>query len=286
MKMQKCYYITVAYTLCAMIAALPAMAGYQNASLRYDVHEPQKMNLKYDVYAGGFKAMQADLVLDLDKTAYDMEFSAQTQGFIGSMFPWQAQYVASGHAERGDLVPSMYTATSQWKKKASVTEISFDPHGNPLKTTKQENNKTTVSRDIEPALAKDAVDVLTGTLMMMQNAKNTDKCKGSFPVFDGKRRFNITLQDAGWDTLTATKYSSFSGDALRCTLKVEPVAGFKKKDNKRGWMLVQNHTEERKKPPTLWFAQLEKDGPVVPVRMEIASAYGAVVAHLSGRSAQ
>jgi hypothetical protein len=60
------------------------------------------------------------------------------------------------------------------------------------------------------------------------------------------------------------------------------VAGFKKDDTKRGWMAVQNHTEARKKPPTLWMAQLEEKGPMVPVRMEIASSYGTVVAHLTG----
>jgi hypothetical protein len=47
-------------------------------------------------------------------------------------------------------------------------------------------------------------------------------------------------------------------------------------------MAVQNHTEARKKPPTIWMAQLEEKGPMVPVRMEIASSYGSVVAHLTG----
>lgn len=271
--------------VCAAIALLlsaPAAAGYENASLRYDVPKPGKFGLQYDVYAGGFKALNAELVLDLDRQAYDMELKAETQGFIGSLFPWKADFSTSGHAEKGQLVPTLHTASSMWRNKVSVTELNFDPSGNLLKTTRQDKGQTTVTRAAENPIGKDAVDMLTGTLLMLQNTRNTGDCKGSFPVFDGKRRFNITLKDEGKELLPKSKFSAFSGEALRCTVKVEPVAGFDKKDENRGWMAVQNHTEARRKPPTLWLAKLDRKGPVVPVRMEIASEYGSVVAHLSG----
>lgn len=278
----KLYKSITCFAFTALLtSSVTASAGYENVSLRYDVVEPRKLALSYDVYAGGFKALKAELGLDLDTKAYDMDLEASTQGFIGDLFPWSASYTTSGHSEDGTLIPTLYTSKSAWRNKVKFTEMSFDPKGQLLKTTTQEGKKTTVSRDIKKELVEDTVDMLTGTLLMMQNAKNSEKCEGSFPVFDGKRRFNITLQDAGMDNIVKSKYSKFSGAALKCTVKVEPVAGFKAKDQKRGWMAVQNHTEERKKPPTIWLASLEKDGPVVPVRMEIASAYGSVVAHLS-----
>lgn len=279
----------VAAVLAASFIAQSAQAGksdykpyYQNASLRYDIAEPRKMDLQYDVYAGGFHALDAKLALDLDKKAYDVGVDAQTKGFIGKIFPWQASYTTSGRSVKGVLVPTNSTARSSWRSKTSLTEMNYDPAGRLIKTTTQEGQKTTVNRDIDKTMATDAVDILTSALLMMQNAKNTQKCEGSFPVFDGKRRFNLTLHDAGTDVIQKSKFSSFSGEALRCTLKMEPVAGFKDKDLKRGWMAVQAHTEERKKDPTIWLARLDDKGPVVPVRMEIASEYGTVVAHLSG----
>lgn len=264
-----------------------SFAGYESISIRYNEPiQPKKMQLQYDVYAGGFKALNAELSLDLDKKAYDMELSAQTQGFIGTIFPWRGDYSTSGHSEKGSLVPSIYTATSTWRNKANTTEMSYDPNGRLLKTTQQEGTKTTVNRDIDENLSKDAVDMLTGTLMMFQSTKNKKTCKGSFPVFDGKRRFNIVLKDDGKEVISKNKYSTFSGEALRCTVKVEPVAGFKEKDQKRGWMAIQTHTEQHHKAPTIWLAKLEKTGPIVPVRMEIASDYGSVVAHLGKTSAE
>ncbi len=283
MKVLNNIYKSVTCAAFAVILAMPvtAGAGYENVALRYDIVEPRKLDLSYDVYAGGFKALKADLGLDLDATAYDMELAARTEGFIGDLFPWEASYSTSGHAEDGTLVPTLYTSKSSWRNKVKFTEMTFDPTGKVLKTTTQEGKKTTVNRDIKKELAENAVDMLTGTLLMMQNAKNSDKCEGTFPVFDGKRRFDITLKDKGIDNIAKSKYSQFSGAALKCTVTVVPVAGFKEKDKKRGWMAVQNHTAEYNKQPTIWLARLEEGGPVVPVRMEIGSAYGTVVAHLA-----
>ena len=284
---QVCYGLSM--VLLAMLAAsLPAQASFEkdpnlhDVSLRYVVDGEHKLALKYDVYAGGFKALNASLVMDLDKKAYDMKLKAETEGFIGSLFPWKASYNTSGHAEKGLLIPTVYTERSAWRDNEKITEMDYGPNGKVLKSTTQDGDKTTVDRDIDEVLSANTLDLLTGTLVMLQSAKNTNKCTGKFPVFDGKRRFNITLKDDGTEVLAPSSYSKFEGTAMRCTLTVEPVAGFQPKDQKRGWMAVQNHTEARNKLPTIWLARMKDSGQVVPVRMEIASAYGSVVAHLSG----
>ncbi len=285
-KMNKIFFkslICLGFAATMCLQTVSAHAGFENVSLRGDIEQPiKKMGLNYDVYAGGFKALAATLEMDLDPRAYDMSLKAKTQGTIGSIFPWEATYATSGRAQNdGTPVPSIHTARSSWKKDEKVTEMQYSPQGTLLKTTTHEDNETKVKKDFDPELTENAVDMLTGALQMLQHSGQTEKCEGTFPVFDGKRRFNITLQDSGVEKLGKNKYSAFNGDALRCTLKVEPVAGFKKKDKERGWMAVQAHTEARKKPPTLWLAKLEEKGPMVPVRMEISSAYGSVVAHLS-----
>lgn len=263
------------------VALIAGMMVAATATASYSVEKPRKLSLHYDVYAGGFKALNASLLMDLDKKAYDMKLQAETQGFIGSIFPWKTSLNTSGHTEKGILIPTVYTESSTWRQKVKVTEMCYAPNGKVLKTTTQDNGTTTVDRDINEVLADNTMDVLTGALMIFQNVKNTNKCAGKFPIFDGKRRFNITLTDDGDEVLPETGYSSFKGAALRCTLKVEPVAGFKKRDEKRGWMAVQNHTEQHHKLPTIWLARTPDSSQIVPVRMEIASDYGSVVAHLA-----
>ena len=285
---QTAYGLSLLVFAVITMAATPARATYPknpdlvDVSINYKVDQEHKLSLKYDVYAGGFKALNASLVMDLAKRAYDMKLKATTEGFIGSLFPWSASYNTSGHAEKGKLIPSVYTERSTWRGNEKVTEMDYGPSGKILKSTTQNGGQTTVNRDIDQVLSANTLDLLSGTLTMLQSAKNTDKCDGKFPVFDGKRRFNIVLQDDGTEVLPVSRYSKFSGEAMRCTVTVEPVAGFVPKDQKRGWMAVQNHTEERHKLPTIWLARVGDSGQVVPVRMEIASEYGSVVAHLSG----
>src|SRR5687768_13184322 len=125
MKSFEYIYRSVACLVVAGLLAIaaPAAAGYEKTSLKYDIDEPRKLGLTYDVYAGGFKALRAQLGLDLDVNAYDMELAAQTQGFIGDLFPWSATYSTSGHAEDGELIPTLYTSKSSWRKKVKFTEM-------------------------------------------------------------------------------------------------------------------------------------------------------------------
>lgn len=273
MQFSKKVYFSVFYT--AIFAACI------NLSTPAVAESPKGMDLSYDVYTGGFKALHADFEVKLDPKAYDIAIEARTQGMIGGLFPWQGSYRTAGHTENNALIPTQHTARSTWRKKEKLTEISYAPDGEVLKMTTREDGKTVTSRDIKPELTQDSVDLLTGTLLMIQSAKITDKCEGSIPVFDGKRRYNLVLKGNEMDEIRKSDYSIYSGKALKCTLNVEPVAGFKPKDQKRGWMAIQNHTLARKKPPTIWFAAIEPGGPVVPVRMEISSDYGAAVAHVT-----
>ncbi len=241
----------------------------------------EKLLLDYNIYASGFKALKASLEINLGDNDYEMELNAATQGFIGALFPWKASYKAEGKNKDGKLIPSSYKKTGTWRKGTKITEMKYGNKGEVLDKIVKEHNKTKKQKNIDKILSGNAADVLTGTLTMLQSVKNSEKCKGTFPVFDGKRRFNLMLKDEGVETLKKSKYSIFSGEAIKCTLIVEPVAGFKKKDKKRGWLAIQEHTKKRKKLPTLWLAKTKTSKQVIPVRMQIASSFGSVIAHLA-----
>lgn len=275
---------TVTITRKLLAAALIALFCLNHPAQAGDAPAPasqQNLDLTYDVYAGGFKALHAVYQAQFDAQAYDIDLKTATQGFIGTIFPWRGIYKTAGHTAKDREIPDQHTARSIWRKKEKVTELSYAPDGTLLKFTTQENGKTNVKRDIKKELSEDAVDLLTGTLMLIQHAPAEGVCDRSFIVFDGKRRYSMTLAGGEMDTIKKSDYSLFAGPALKCTLTVKPLAGFREKDQKRGWMAVQNHTMARKKPPTIWFGRLKQDGPVLPVRMEINSDYGAAVAHLS-----
>lgn len=245
------------------------------------IKEQHVIGLKYNVYAGGIHALEATMDFNTSPDAYDVHVSANTQGFIGGLFPWSAVYTTKGHTEKGQLLPSLHKSKSVWKKSIKETNMMFSEDGQFEKAVEKEGSRIKTRDDVSDKLTLNAVDVLTATLQMLQTVSLDNNCNSTVPVFDGKRRFNLVFKKGKMTTLSKSKYSAYEGDALRCIVEVEPVAGFKKKDMKRGWLAVQNHTKERDKMPTIWLAQIAENTPMVPVRMEIASSYGTVVAHLS-----
>lgn len=272
--------VLTVFTLFLTFAAPPAHAGEAQAATLTKQAE-DGMALRYNVYAGGFRALQASLDLNLEQKEYKVALDAKTEGFIGKLFPWSGKYETSGVKRQDGLTPAEYAATSIWKDEEKQTRLEFKD--GLLKTRyESETGHADSKKEIEAALAKDAVDMLTGAVTLLQNTDGTESCAGTVPVFDGKRRYNLHFKDAGQGKIHESRYSLFHGEALKCVVEVEPVAGFSKRDQKRGWLAIQNHSKERKKMPTIWLSRLKEGGPVVPVRMEISSSYGAVIAHLAG----
>ncbi len=278
-------YVLPVLVVAVLIAVRPVPVSHEKLPAPVPVvNHIHKLFLKYEVYAATFKSLNSSLKMEIDNKNYSVELEATTEGFIGKLFPWKTSTRTTGRvSEKGALIPTLHTETSTWRKNVSVTETHYDAQGKAMKMTVQDNDKPPVSIDMDNKLTAHAADVLTGMVALLQNAGNTHKCTGSSTVFDGKRRFDITLTDDGKEMLVPSKYAHFEGEAMRCILKVVPGDGFQPKDLKRGWMVIQNYTESRNKLPTLWLAKTkDSDDQTVVVRMEIASAYGSAVANISG----
>lgn len=236
--------------------------------------------LSYDVYAGGLHALRSTYQAERKDGSYDLTANAETNGFIGKIFPWSGEFESSGKLQNGDLIPAAHTSASSWKSKTTIKRLEFD-NGTATKFMELEDGETEVKSDFEPALVRNAADLLTATLIAFQDISDMDSCNTSVPAFDGKRKFNIQFSNGQDAHIHESRYSVFSGPALRCTMTVEPLEGFRDKDMERGWFAVQNHTKERGRLPQVWFGRLHDGGDMVPVRVEISSSYGGVVAHLS-----
>jgi hypothetical protein len=262
----------MAKKLVTVLIVIIAFMTITTSAYAKDIH------LTYNVYAGGFQAMEAKLSFSGVKKTYEIKFDATTKGTIGKLFPWRGIYETEG-LTGAKTTPRSAEAISVWDGESKKVEMRYDSKGNII--SRKINGKSEKLQN-RTELSKDTVDMLTATLIMLQSVEKKSTCNGKVPVFDGKRRFNINFKEDGKITVKPSKYSIFSGEAMRCVVTVEPVAGFRERDKKRGWLAVQEHSKSNKALPTLFVARRSKHEPYVPVRMEIKSSYGAVIAHLTG----
>lgn len=240
----------------------------------------QKM--KYDVYAGGIHAVKADMALDFrTKGRYNLTFSAETRGILGSLAPWKGTFSSEGWAlPKGVRRPQEHQSIAEWQGEKEIKTYHYAKDGAFKELTTLYNHKKPKSRIPDPALTKGTTDALTATIKILEHVSDGGKCEGSSEVFDGKRRYKLIYKHQRFVKLEKTRYNTYSGPAAECTVEVKPISGawYKKP---RGWLSIQEQGRERGTMPTVWIAQVTENAVAVPVRVRVKTAYGTLFMHMT-----
>lgn len=271
------------YRAALALALLGSFAVFGPAYAQENAAPPAKLQkMKFQVYTSGVNAVTAEMQIDLSqKNYYRMIFGAATQGFLGSMVPWQGTFESKGWVlQGGKHQPEMHESIAQWKQEREVKTYRYAKDG---KFVDLETSYTTKKpkKEIPPVeLTDDTTDVLSATLVMMKELTQGKECNGYSEIYDGKRRYGMEFQHQRYVMIKPTRYNVYSGPAVECTVEVKPRGGeWHKKP--RGWLSIQEQGRERGTMPTVWFAMIGEKNPIaVPVRVRVKTAYGTLFMHL------
>ncbi len=244
-----------------------------------------KTTLTYKVFAGGINAVAATLSIEETPDTYKLFFESHTRGFLKKLAPWSGSFESYGWSspltDTNDTIyqPEKHTSISVWREEKEVKEYFYAQDGSfkELKITEDSTDKS--PKNIDTALTNQTIDLLAATMMVMNQAKHSKKCEGTSEVFDGKRRFKLIFTPQGTQTLVANKYNIYAGDALQCSVEIEPLTG-KWHKKPRGWLSIQEQGRQKGALPMVWFGQVEKDGLYVPVKVRVKTNYGTLFMHL------
>jgi hypothetical protein len=100
-------------------------------------------------------------------------------------------------------------------------------------------------------------------------------CRGTLRIFDGRRRYDLSLADQGESDLPAAT-PVYQGRAQHCQARVTPRTGF--------WRASEKH-DERPAQLDVWIAAPKPDVMPVPVYMQLSGARGTLGFRLSAASA-
>lgn len=259
------------FIFAAFLSAFPLMAAQAES----------RQKLVYEVYAGGIHAVQATLDIDVLKTGrYDLVLDAHTRGFLASLVPWDGTFESHGWVLNGErFQPEQHKSTTQWRENVDVKDYHYNKDGS-FKTLTVTDDHSTSVREVEKDLVDHTTDVLSATLQVLNDYSQSGKCDGASEVFDGKRRFEQSFQHQKMVEFEANKYNIFSGSAAECIVEVTPVAGAWNK-KPRGWLSIQEQGRARNMMPTVWIGRLSENGPAVPVKIRVKTAYGTLFMHLA-----
>lgn len=230
------------------------------------------VSLAFDVWTGGFRTLDVtmDYSGDGDGAAYSGELTAILQGPLTYFGDYTLILEADGQLSEEGLVPLVASMTQLEDDDKETRQIVYDANGIPT-VTEVDKHGLKEHEPPQAALTKSNFDPLSGGLALIWLAAQTEQCEGVARVFDGKKLIEITGKNAGTKVVESSSYGLFSGEALVCEMSLKLLADGKKKPRQ----------DEMPKGLKVFLARMEADGPLVPVRMEGESEFGAVMVHLT-----
>lgn len=246
------------------------------------------LDLVHEIHAAGLHVGTVQTRIRMAAGGYAMETRAETSGLADSLVQARLVSRVRGRMDAQGLRPEHFETLSDTRFGTRELAMRRNPdgrfhliHATPALDPRQQAALASPG-------AVGALDPLTAAIHTSLAAAD-GACAKSLPVFDGRRTFRLEFSPAGEDSLAAGAQARFTGDAIKCHVRYVPLAG-----QSRAWRLAQ--LENPSPPASLWLAPVETrlTGPMpqahaaagepallLPVRMEIAGAWGRAVIHLT-----
>src|SRR5687768_8915731 len=255
--------------------AMTGLVGLSSAAAAAEV--PARMvDLTYDVYLGGLHIFAMDVDMTLQPDRYRVTAEGGTQGMVGWLYGWQTRLAAEGLDRDGRIAPQRYDVASNWQGSQRTVQLSFDEGGRyDLRQTPPPEPDPDIEGDLPETLPEGTIDPLSFAVAASRALEENGRCDQTVPVFDGRRRYDLTLRHIDEATLPPSEYSIYHGPAVRCSFSMKRISGFRK-----SWS-TKRQVDADASPPTIWVAAIREDLPPLPVRYDGAIALGNIVIHLT-----
>jgi hypothetical protein len=239
-----------------------------------EVASARVVDLTYRAYLGGLHIFTFDVGMTLQPDRYRVTAEGGTQGMVGWLYGWQTKAAAEGLDRNGRIEPQRYDVESNWQGTARTVQLGFAEAGRyDLQQTPPPEPDPDIEGELPELLPDGTVDPLSLAIAASRALEQNGRCDQTVPVFDGRRRYDLTLTHIDAATLPQSEYSIYQGPAVRCSFSMKRISGFRK-----SW---KTRRPVDASPPTIWVAAIREGLPPVPVRYDGAIALGNIVIHLT-----
>jgi hypothetical protein len=201
--------------------------------------------------------------------AYAITADIATIGNLAVLYPYTQSIQANGSLNGGKARPAKYQSTIRiWNRQEAVS-LTYAPNGEVV------INAVPLTRQAQMAqqqgYANGTMDPASLVVAVSSLFASAGSCQGQYRLFDGARRYDLTLRQGGYADLDPMQNSHYAGSATECTATPELVAGFQQS------ALNANLYPQSAR---LWMAPAIAGFPTVPVRIFAQSAFGEVILEL------
>jgi hypothetical protein len=226
------------------------------------------IDLKYRIFVGGLEAGEVKLQINHGESTYHAKSEIRSLGLVDVLIKFRSKSFSKGRVINNIVSPTLHEAHNMWRGDPRSVVMSYNDSGPDMVDVAplpKDDDRLPVKEEMKLA----TVDALSAALVTSLSAMSeANRCNKSVPIFDGRRRYNIHVKGEAEQAVEGPVYS---GDAYRCKLKIERIAGH----SRSPWM-PQRDDESG----DVWFARLAPAWTPIPVRFEADIGMGSLVIHL------
>lgn len=247
-------------SLCLLCLGLVTAAGAAQAQARLDA--------QYEATLAGIPIGRGTWTIDIGDGQYTASAFGGTTGLLKAIANSSGTGAAQGRVVNGALVATNYTASTTTRHKTEAIHIVLN-NGN----VKEYGIDPTppVDRDRVPvtdAHRKGVFDPMTASLLHVSGSDNPlspAACRAGAAVFDGRMRYDLTLDYKRMDTVKAEK--GYRGPVVVCAIYFKPIAGYIPDRPVIKYLSTARHIE-------IAFAPLPGTRYLIPFRIVVPTPFG------------
>lgn len=224
------------------------------------------LDLGMDVRLGGLKFGSIAMQAQFNDDAYTARSIVRTEGITDHVFRQVFDLTSSGARTDTLMQTSRYKAENTDQDDIQLIDVSYGETGTPLVAADPPYDN---SGRVQPSAAdlRNTIDPLSAMIIPGTTATR-EICNRKIPVYDGRRRYDFEMQFVGMSAIEGK--NGFSGPAVRCDAKLVPLAGYTRD--------TINEIRREPTPIRVWLGAVPDAGALVPVRLEVLTPLGTLVA--------
>ncbi|WP_170181860.1 DUF3108 domain-containing protein [Phreatobacter stygius] len=244
-------------SLLAGIAAFAAIASPAAAI--------EAVSGRYEIMIGGLQVGVAGFEGRISNDSYETSVSVRLSGVSRLIASGRGSATASGRIAGGRAVPANYALTLNTTQQNEAIRMAMS--GGAVRTFSAEPAKPEAPDQVPLTAShrQGVLDPLAAALFVVAGSGPTvsaEACARTFPVFDGRQRYDLAFSYSRTEEL---KVPGYSGPAVVCNARYRPIAGHRP---------AQTQGMEQNRDMQIWLAPVAGTRALVPARIMIRTPVG------------
>jgi Protein of unknown function (DUF3108) len=226
-----------------------------------------RLKSHYVISMTGVSVGQAVWVLDIDDKRYTTTATGKASGVLSVLVNGEGSVVTQGVVANGNLAPSNFTSDIIDDEGKSELRMTFE-RGVAKELVTQAPPPTADRVPITDTDRRGVVDPLSAMLMPIKagdDALATANCDRVLAIFDGRRRYDLTLSFKRVDKVKIEGGRFW--DVLVCGVVLQPIAGYRADSTLVKYVAGRRNME-------LWFVPIAGTSIIAPIRVLMSTLIG------------